>query len=469
MATTSHNISNANTEGYSRQRVEQRSNPPVGYGNYVLGTGVTVRSVKRIHDQLIESRLNTNITQHKYHDERSFQLGLVENIYNEIDSEGLANVLNRFFNSFRELANNPEDETVRSVVRENAKVVISDIKGIRANLNNVSSDIDRKLKSSVNDVNNILYNISKLNVKIAELETLNGETGDLRDQRDLAVRTLSEFFDVHTYHDDRNNYVISAKGVGTLLTGSQVQELTTVQRSPEGDVEAFEPKLDISFKSKPDLQLGKQFKGGILQAIVETRDTNVSRLQEHIDTMAFDLANMVNAIHRKGFANKEMPTDANGNPMPHMAREQVTGIDFFKTPTSKHRAAEYLELSAPVKDDLRNIVTAYTPNAPGDNRIALAISKLQHTKFLAEGTTTLEEFYLQGIGDIAVNAGKAKIDASHSEGVLAQTKAVKERISGVNLDEETANMVRFQHAYDASARVMKTSNEVFKSVLGLIG
>jgi flagellar hook-associated protein 1 FlgK len=123
--------------------------------------------------------------------------------------------------------------------------------------------------------------------------------------------------------------------------------------------------------------------------------------------------------------------------------------------------------SSEIKKDLKNIATGLEPNNPGDNRIAIAISKLQHEKVLGQGTTSFEEAYLKSLGDIGLSAGKARIDTEQSSGLVAQAKALKERISGVSIDEETANMVKFQHAYEASARIMRTADEMFKTVLDM--
>lgn len=120
-----------------------------------------------------------------------------------------------------------------------------------------------------------------------------------------------------------------------------------------------------------------------------------------------------------------------------------------------------------MKNDLSNITTGLKPNAPGDNRIALAISKIQHEKFMAGGTATIEEQYLQTIGKIGLEASKANFEQEQSEGILAQVNSIRERISGVSLDEETANMVRYQHAYEASAKVMQTANEMFDTVINI--
>ena len=121
-----------------------------------------------------------------------------------------------------------------------------------------------------------------------------------------------------------------------------------------------------------------------------------------------------------------------------------------------------------VEADPNNIATALEANKPGDNRVALAISKLQHEKVLGSATTTFEEQYLKSVGNIGLQTGKAKIDAEQSAGILAQAKSFKERLAGVSLDEEAANMVRYQNAYEASAKVIKASDEMFRAVLGLL-
>jgi len=108
------------------------------------------------------------------------------------------------------------------------------------------------------------------------------------------------------------------------------------------------------------------------------------------------------------------------------------------------------------------------PNSPGDNRIAIAISKLQHEKILDGGNATFEEGYLTAVSKIGLSTAKSRIDGEQSGGILAQAKSIKERVSGVSIDEETANMVKYQHAYDASARVIKVADEMFDSVIAMM-
>lgn len=465
LSTSGHNIANANTEGYSRQRAIAKTKTPIGHGSLVLGTGAEIDRVERFHDKFLERKLNLSLTDHNYHKERNFQLTQVEDVFNEINSEGFANVLNQFFNSFRELSKSPDDETIRSVVRDSANIIVRDFKSTKKRLNEIQDGMNKRLESAVMDINALAYQVAKLNVRITEIENAHGETGDLRDQRDLAVRKLSEFFEVTTFTNEKNEYTVNIEGIGTLVSGGHQQELT-VQRSSES--KAHVPGgAEIFFKGRGQHKISHRFNKGQVQAILKTRNNELKHLQEKMDNLAFDLANAVNAIHRKGFANHKVPLDEMGNPRPDLSATKVTNIDFFKTPTERFGAAELIELSDDVKSDLKNIVTAWKPNSPGDNRIAIAITRLQGAKVLDGGTSTFEESYTKGIGKIGIETAKARVDEQHSLGMVAQNTAIRERVSGVSIDEETANMVQYQHVFDASARVMSVADEMFATVLGI--
>ena len=177
--------------------------------------------------------------------------------------------------------------------------------------------------------------------------------------------------------------------------------------------------------------------------------------------------NTVNAVHRRGYVNRQIKLDGNRVPASSDSQGPVTGINFFKIAHSKHNAAAEIDISSEVKSNLSNIVTALSPNAPGDNRISIALSKLQHERIMEEGTATLGENFLKKIGKIGLESGKAKLDLEQADGLLAQAVNIKERLTGVSLDEETANMVKFQHAYEASAKIMQTADSMFQTILSI--
>lgn len=468
MSTTSHNIANANTDGFSRQEVRTESSITLPEGDYVIGTGVDIQSIKRSHDDLVEKKLNNSITNHKFNEERTTQLGQVEEIFNEINTEGMNKIINRFFNSFRELANQPENETIRSVVKENAKIVVNDFHRIQKNLDDVRGSINSKIQLAINDINGLAKTVAKLNKEINVQEVSGGMANDLRDQRDRALRTMTEYFPINTYTDNRGEFVVNIEGVGSIVSGSMVQELSAGATVSDQGNSADKGDINIFFTNRPSVGISDKLKNGILGALLKTRNDEVVGLENQVDELAHGLVLATNSIHRRGFANHPVPVDASGIPIPNAASVKVTGLNFFKEPLDIKRAAEYISLSDEVEDDVNNIATAAEANKPGDNRVAIAISKLQHEKVLGGGNTTFEEQYLKSVGNIGLQAGKSKIDQEQSQGILAQAKSFKEKLSGVSLDEEAANMIRYQNAYEASAKVMRASDEMFKSVLNLL-
>ncbi len=469
LSTTSHNIANANTDGYTRQIVVAESNTPIQEGKNVLGTGVNVKTVRRVHDRLIEKKLNHSLTNDSYHKERTNQLSNLEEIFNEINSDGMNKILNRFFNSFRELSTQPENEVVRTLVRDNASIVVNDFKRISADITAVKDRINAEIKGSVDAINDLSENIGKLNLEITRLENVGGEAGDLRDQREAAIRELSKFFEINTYEDGNSQFVVNIVGGGSLVAGNSINRLVATEFAGD-EVGSYknEGRVEIRFENNKASFLSSHIKAGRIGAALKTRNEELGFLRNQLDEIAHGLVHVTNAIHRRGYINKKIPTDQNGNIINDGRLGKITGINFFKEPLDLERASQMIDLSEEVKSDLNNISTGLEPNSPGDNRIAVAISKVQHEKILGGGSKTFEESYLQSIGKIGLAASKSKVNEEQAKGILAQAKSIKERLSGVSLDEEATNMVKYQQAYDASAKMIKTADEMFDSVLGMM-
>ena len=468
LETTGHNIANANTEGYTRQRAHIQHSDPVIKQGVVIGTGSQVAHINRIHDENLEKGINKALTNHHFFKEQSFQLDQIEQIFNDIDQEGLQSILNKFYNSFRQLANQPENKALRLQVRENARLIINDFRRIRKHLDQTSYAIDRKISSIASDINEQVNSIAKLNVRIKKLEGTGNQSGDLRDQRDMAVRKLSEYFKLNTYHDDRGSFVVGIGGIGGLVTGGITRPLQVSRKSRKESSNNMANSAELYFKRMPSMRLSERIKGGRLASLFELRNEHIRSLQDSMDNIAFELAKMVNGIHRRGVVARNIPLDENKDPKPLDQYGPTTGIDFFSDPKTRHQAASHIDLSSLIKDDITNLATALSPNSPGDNRIALAISKLQNQKVMDHGTSSLEEYYLKNIGHTGLKAAKARFEREQSQGILRQVNSIKEKISGVSIDEEAANMIKYQNAYQASAKVMSTADEMFRAVLNII-
>jgi flagellar hook-associated protein 1 len=467
LETTGHNLSNVNTEGFSRQKVHQSTNVTIPKGGLSHGTGTRITRISRFHDKFVEKRLTDAVSQFNANEQRLDKLEQVENIFNEIDGTGLNNLVNNFFNSFRELSNHPEDETLRSLVRDNAGLVVNDFQQIIKTLETVEASIDDRYQNDIENVNTILHATAKLNRKINDIENVGGETGDLRDQRDLQIRRLSEYFKVNTYIDEKGQYIVAAKNVGTVVSGTIVQELMVGANMMNGKTILDAGNKEVFFRNRQSSPITHRFRTGKFSALNKLKTGDIKELKRSVDNIAFHVANSVNAVHKHGYVNRQIPVSEDGKPNLFDTKGPTTNLNFFAVPNQIDGAAKNLKLSAKITEDLSNIAAALSPNAPGDNRVAIGISKLQNEKITDGGTTTIEEEYLKTIGKIGLETGKAKVDREQANGLMLQAQSLRERLSGVSIDEEAASMVRYQQSYDASAKVLKAAEEMFQTVISI--
>ena len=447
LTTAGHNISNSNTEGFSRQRTTQEANPPVQYGDLVLGTGTRISATKRVHDKYLESKLGSSITEHAFYREQSFQLAQIVEVFNELGEGGLHQRLNQFFNAFRELSQRPEDQAIRSVVRERAQQLVRGFRERKGALNQLQVAMDRRIAGAVDEVNMMLRQVAKLNIDVVRIENTGGETGDLRDQRDLLVRKLAKFFSLNTYQDNDGNYIVNVQGVGGVVAGGVAQKLLAIK--PPDSAAHLPGGVEVQLEGRPHYRISHRLTGGRLAAFFEVRNGQLQGLQQRMDDLAFDLVHGVNAIHRRST----------------VGQREVRGVDFFRALGERFRGAEIIDLSREVKQDTQNIGTAWEAEQPGDNRVAIAISRLQDLRLFNGGQSSLEDFYLAGVAEVSAKAREAGVNEEQAGGILEQNQALRESVSGVSLDEETADMIRFQQAFDAAARVMTVADEMFKTVL----
>lgn len=451
IATTGHNISNANTEGYSRQRVDlQTSTPhPKAGDRRVIGTGVNIERVSRTNDEYLEKQIRNSGRVMSHMEEKDLMLRQVEDIFNEMGGEGLNRLMSRYFNEFRKLANEPDNEAVRQSVRESTQAMINDFKRIRTEVVDVSRHIDARIGGYISEVNATAEEVKNLNTRIREAEIGGGAPNDLLDKRDVALKKLATFMDISSHKDNQGNVCVDVVGVGPLVNGPNAEKFLGY-RSPADEYGKAESALDIKTSGNARGVVTHQLKGGKLGALLEVRDQTISAVLDRLDELAFNVVNATNSIHSQGFT-----------------REGFQGVDFFKGLSQKERAAEFISLSDEVRGSTNNIATAAIPDAPGDNRIALLISGLQGHRIMADGKATADDFYNSMVSDVGVTTNRNREGMNQQKDIQTQLNKMRDQISGVSLDEETANLMQFQHTYGAAAKVIQVADEMLKTVLEL--
>lgn len=451
LQTTAHNVANKSTEGYSRQRVDLVTNEPVGEGKLRIGMGARAAQVTRINNEYLEKQIEREGNQLGYQGSKSEMLARVEQVYNEQVNKGLNHSLGNFFNSFRELSNNPESLATRTQVKETADNLAKDFAHVHEQLTGIQADADYQIVTKVEEVNQLTREIANLNEKVAAVEVGGVPANDERDRRELLVKQLGEKLNIKYAESKDGQLTITAGNTAVLVSGFSQRDLVA-QATParegkrEGNVDIFYKSTDHS----TPVNITKQIKSGNIGGLLEVRDKTTNEMIQGMDELAFTLASEVNRAHVQGY-------DRNGN----------TGQLLFEQPLDVAGSSHALKLTEEVASDVSRIAAAGQPDAPGDNRIANVLSGLQYKQVLGEGTATLDDHYNSLVGRIGIEAQRANTAHESQKDITGQLKNLRESIAGVSIDEEMTKMIEFQKGFDASARLIRTADEMMDTVLNL--
>ena len=449
LSTTGHNIANVNTEGFSRQRVEQTSGPTIPAGAGQGGTGVRISGITRANDEYLNRRIEKETKHFGAAEERDIYLSQAEQIFNEANTDGLNRLTTNFFNDFRKLSTQPEDTAVRSAIRESGKRLTRDIYRMNLELREIQSNIDARLDGYVGEFNSLTKLVRDFNNMIDRASLGEGEAPDLLDQRDVAMKRLGELAEISVSRDESNMVTITLAGKVAVVSGSHMRLLETRRTPANAESGKRGNSVSVYAMDHTPFDITSYLKQGRMGSLVEVRDTDLKTSYDQLNDVAFALANSVNALHSQGFG-----------------ADDVTGRNFFSDIRDRSSAAESLKLSDAVLNSADAIAAGRTKGAPGDNRIAIAISNLSSAKGFVDGSDkTIADLYNAMVGELGTKAGSATRTLHFQKDVLGQLEGFKESLVGVNLDEETTNLVRFQHAYAANAKVITVADEMMQTIL----
>lgn len=451
LQTTAHNIANKNTEGFSRQRVESKSNVPVGKGKLRIGMGARPGVVNRINNQYIEKQIESEGSKLGLLQGRASMLQRVEQVYNEQVNKGLNQFMAEFFNSLRDLSNNPESLATRTMVKESANFLANDFQRVDRQLGEVQDDADYRIAAKVAEVNELTKEVASLNEKITAVEMAGPTANDERDRRDLLIKKLSKLINIRYGENDKGQLAITAGDSAVLVSGFTSLDLHT---APTGEKDGKkEGGVDIFFKSSKEgtpINVTQQMRGGEIGGLLQVRDEVISNMRNRVDTLAYTLSKEVNEAHSFGFD-----------------RYNNKGQNLFESQSEVKGAASNLKLSKSISQDVGRIAAAGNPNSPGDNRIANVLSGIQYKKVLGEESFTVDDFYSSMVGQIGIEAQRANSAHDTQVDTVKQLENIRESISGVSLDEEATKMIEFQKTFDASARLITTADQMMDTVLNL--
>lgn len=523
LSTTSNNISNVYTDGYSRQLTLLGQN---GTGDAAGGSGVSVDGIQRQYNGYISSQLNQVNSQQSALETYQSQVNQVDDLLADSDS-GLTTLMQGFFSSVEDLTGAPADAAAREGVLGSSRSMVAQFRAYDSYLGDMREGINGQIGDVVTQVNNLSDQIAGLNKQVTLARARSGEEPNaLLDQRDKLVSDLGELVDVNVQVQDGSTYQVSLSNGIPLVAGNKSFDLVAVKNSddPSSITIAYEDGAGSQSPLKESV-----IKGGELGGLMSFRRETLDNAQNQLGQLAVTLASSFNAQHEAG-------VDLNGD----------EGEAFFDigSPTIVSRStnngsgsmsAEYGDISQLTSDDYRLTYQANgsysvenlssgdistvspedgtlsvggvtlalggnpaegdvftlqpTRNAAGgfdvalsdtskiaaadgdsggsgDNRNALALLDLQNQK-LVGGSATLSGGYAAMVSDVGNRAAITQANLTTQEGLSDQLYAYQQADSGVNLDEEYANLMQYQQYYSANAKIIEAGSTILDTILNL--
>ncbi len=494
---TGHNLANVNTKGYTRQRLEQSASNPIKIpnGQGMLGTGVDTTAIHQLRNDFLDYKYRDESSTLGFWDAKADGLDFIESIMNEPSDTGITTVIDKLFESFQELSKNPDNLTTRALVRQRATMFTNSVSHTYNQLEKMAVDLNFDINSMVKQINTYGEQIAKLNDQILRFEVDGSNANDLRDQRNLLVDKLSKIVDVEIQEvrnpDNPKHGKMVIKIAGKPLvyhkdfTGLKVEDKQNDFFNDEVDkqIDFYEIKWDDGTDTLfDDRNISGELKGLLVLRDGEGGDEKgipyyIKQLNKFVNVFA----NEINKIHLEGYDlngekgrafftvdGVETPTGAKGSDI-NISKDTDgnvvvnTDIDEFKKINASN-----IKIAAELEDPNNIAASKEKDLLPNDGSIMLDIIALRHkSSMFQEGKP--EDFIKSLIGTLGVDAEEADRNALNQGILLHEIENRRQSISGVSQDEELANMVKFQHAYNASARMMTTIDEMLDVIINRIG
>ena len=548
---TSHNISNVNTAGYSRQIVTFETSLPLPSPYGPMGYGVDVTGIERAFDPYVVSKLDENTSYLEANKTLKTELDQVASLFNETQTGSLGELFSGFWDAWQALADNPSGAGERQSLLTQSEN-LADALNFRADqLVQTRTSITQKIGPTIDEINSYASQIAELNKEIKSIEVNGQMANDLRDQRNLAINNLAKLTGINYYATGDGTISVTLPNGTALVDGLNAYSLR-YEVTPTDTISVIWQGPGGS-----ELDVTSNLSGGDLAAQIQVRDTLIPQYQADLDAIAKELISQVNSLHSQGVgvdlystatssnfvstADLAAPLinnpslsfgdqisigqftihveDANGasaattiniaagttlndlatalNAVPNLSasivtdgnenRLQITAASGYSFGFSGDDSQALMALglntffkgdsawSIGVNDALVNdsnliatgqIDPATGEHPPGDNRNALLLADLAN-QTVAPGGLTFSDAYQKLVTDIGLDAEEAGNKQTYYQGLVDQFSQLRDSVSGVSLDEELTNLIKFQRAYQAAAKMVTTADELLQTLLSL--
>ncbi len=601
ISTAGHNISNAGIEGYSRQRVNVSTFDPLYRPDLEraetagqIGQGTNVESIKRVRDELLDTRIVAQTNVESYWETREKYYTMLEQIYNEPEEISVRGNMDKFWESWQELALYPDHDASRQAVVTRGESLTNSIQQRSKSLQAIGNQINSDILGTVKQVNDYANQIADLNQEIVRSKAMGDDPNDLMDRRDLLVEKLGSLINVTVSGQDPDEFMVHTDGQ-IIVQGGLARQIETVADIDNGG---------YSYLRWQDTKLDVHFSGGSLGALVELRDVDVHNEMQSLNTMTLNFADLVNDVHRNAvgknnttginfFVQHPFVENTNGNfdrngdgveDSSYVFRftgtnalrmhEQVglegtitlaghsgnITVDYHATDTVeevinrindsdgevkayldrnsalvlkatassakenpdfvirhvedsgmfltgyagvlKNSGAEgaydfgranavdslaeaqfavapvtnpsaYVQVNERIVNDIQSVAAGVANVAglsdSGDNKAAVEIASIRNSKIMIGSSSTLDDYFADSVTNIGLKGEQAQNMLASQNAIMNDLRELRDSISGVNIDEELADIIKFQHGYNAAAKFINVQDALLDTLINRLG
>lgn len=445
------NIANADVDGYSRQRVELATSLSTAYPYGTIGTGVTVTNISRARDAMLDAAYRQDSSGQAKADTTANALTQIQTMFGEPSDSGLAASLDAFWSSWNDLANDPTSGAAKGAVRAAGDNVASTLNRFASQLDQLDQTNRVSANADVSQINQLAKQVVDYNKKIIAQESTGHTAGDLRDARDRLLDQLANLTGGETVERSTGNVAFFVGG-RMLLDGAMVKQMEFTDGQPP----------TIKFTDDPKVLVGV---GGTLGAKMDISANRIPEVMTRLDAIASSLVTTVNAVHNGA-------TTYSGNPA-----VAGTAGNFFSVGTGAATdpafTARGIKLDATLTS-ADSVAASAASTGAGNNDVATALANLKDTNIAftsasgaALGTNSLGGFFQETVGNLATATKYAEDDATVQKTLASNSLARRSAVSSVSTDEELVNVIKYQHSYQAAARLVSVVDEMTQTLVNL--
>lgn len=441
-STVAHNLSNANTPGFARQRAEIAAMTPADvFGSSAIGRGAVLQAITQARDRFVEQQLPVAMGNER---RSTTEANLLKGVSALNPDAGLSDALSNFYGQLRALAQNPGSPNIREAVVGAATRLAVSFNQTAIGLDAARAGVDARIEGQLPGLNESLQQIARLNAQISQASIGGVRPNDLLDARQKLVDQVAQTTGAVVVANDAGDANLTLPSGVSLV---QADRASTFSARPDPSNGGRLALWITTPSATSPVQLARP-PGGELGGMFAARDGAMLNAQTRVDQLAFDFGNAINAVAQTGFA-----------------LDGSTGRSVFTVQATATGAARTIAIDPAVAANVSLLPAAGAPGAPGDGTIAQALVNTENQAL--SGGRSAEAELASLTANYGATTARVTAESEGDQAVLNNLSSLRQAVSGVSIDEELVNMQRSQRAYEAVSRVIKTADQMLETLLSL--